>query len=130
GSGLIESHIVSYVPSASVLAILRSPERSSRPGRVAIAISASPINTSPSQSNSEHAPIGNVTRGVYDLDGTTLAPLPSANDEARSVAASLTGPGTEMLIGAAATESEVKQRPLSDFRVIHFAAHGIVSTKY
>jgi CHAT domain-containing protein/Tfp pilus assembly protein PilF len=130
GSRLIESLVVSYVPSASVLTILRSRERSSYPNRLALAISASPVTGSPSQSNGGPAPVGNVSRGVYDLEGTTLAPLPSANDEARSVAASLSGPGTEVMIGAMATERELKQRPLSDFRVIHFAAHGIVSTKY
>jgi len=67
---------------------------------------------------------------VYDLDGAALSPLPSADDEARSVAATLGGPGTTVLLGESATERALKQQPLGDYRVIHFAVHGIVSTKY
>ena len=50
-----------------------------------VAISASPT-APPSPSNGEHAPSANVTRGVYDLDATALAPLPSANGIRRSPA--------------------------------------------
>jgi CHAT domain-containing protein len=73
---------------------------------------------------------GTVARGVYDLDGTQLPPLPSANDEARTVAATLGAARSTILIGEAATEQALKSQALNDYSVLHFAAHGIVSTKF
>ncbi len=70
-----------------------------------------------------------MSRSVFDLDGTQLRPLPSANNEARAVAAAL-GDSTTLLIGDAATEQAVKQQPLGDYRVLHFAVHGVTSTKF
>jgi len=40
------------------------------------------------------------------------------------------GPGGVVLTGHAATESAVKREPLDRFRVLHFAVHGLVSTKF
>ena len=34
-----------------------------------------------------------------------------------------------MLLGEAANEQEVKRQPLQDYQVLHFAVHGILSTK-
>jgi CHAT domain-containing protein len=66
---------------------------------------------------------------VYDVDAAQLRPLPSAADEARAVAAAFSGQATIVLVGEAATEQAVKSQSLGDFRMLHFAAHGIVSTK-
>jgi CHAT domain-containing protein len=131
GKRLLETHVVSYIPSGSVLTILRSRQRQGQPHRVALAVSASPSGErAPQTAGSPQPPLGAISRGVYDLDGTSLPPLPSANDEARSVAATLGGPGTTVLLGESATERALKQQPLGEYRVIHFAVHGIVSTKY
>jgi len=35
-----------------------------------------------------------------------------------------------MLLGDAATESALKKQPLGQFRVLHFAVHGLVSAKF
>jgi CHAT domain-containing protein/Tfp pilus assembly protein PilF len=131
GKRLLDTHVVSYIPSGSVLTILRSRQSQGQPHRVALAVSASQSAEKALQSNgSAQLPLGAISRGVYDLDGAALSPLPSADDEARSVAATLGGPGTTVLLGDSATERALKQQPLGEYRVIHFAVHGIVSTKY
>lgn len=122
GRRLLETHVVTYVPSASVLAVIRSGQREVRLPRVALAISASPAGSSPEAKG--------VTRTVYDLDASKLRPLPAADDEARSVQSLLGAPGTTVLLGASASEAVLKQQPLSDFHVLHFAAHGLLSTKF
>jgi CHAT domain-containing protein len=61
---------------------------------------------------------------------TKMRPLPAADDEARSVASILGVEKTTVLIGEAASEAEVKRQPLRDYQVLHFAAHGIPSTKF
>ena len=131
GRSWLDSHVVSYVPSGSVLTILRRLHTSGRAPRMALAVSASATNEALGPANGSHPPpLGTVSRSIYDLDGGTLPPLPSANDEARSVGAILGGRGTTVLLGDAATELAVKQLPVDEYRVLHFAVHGIVSTKF
>lgn len=132
GKRLVQSHVVSYVPSASVLAILRNQEPGQRPRRNALAVSASPEPVragQPSPSTATSAPVS-VARGVYDLDATQLPPLPSANDEARAVVRTLGEARSTLLIGDSANEQELKRLRLQEYGVLHFAAHGIVSTKF
>jgi CHAT domain-containing protein len=71
-----------------------------------------------------------IERGVYDIDATKLPPLPAASDEARAVAAALGQSRSTVLVGDSATELELKKLPLKDYRVLHFAVHGITSTKF
>lgn len=40
------------------------------------------------------------------------------------------GERSTLLTGGAATEQAVKQQPLHEFRVLHFAVHGVTSTKF
>src|SRR5262249_38691279 len=90
GKRLLETHVVSYIPSGSVLTILRSRQLQGQPHRVALAVSASQSrDKAPQTAGSPQPPLGAISRGVYDVDGASLSPLPSANDEARSVAATL-----------------------------------------
>ena len=99
--------------------------------RVALAVSASPTAEAPVPPTSSGVPaFGTIARGVYDLDASLLPPLPSANDEARAVATTLGAAQSTVLLGDSATEQELKNQPLNDYSVLHFAVHGIVSTKF
>ena len=71
---------------------------------------------------------------VASLDGTgmgllrgALAPLPETADEVREVAASLQASPAALRLGAAASEAAFKETRLADFRVLHFATHGLVT---
>jgi CHAT domain-containing protein len=50
--------------------------------------------------------------------------------EARSAASALGSNQSTVLLGESATELELKKQPLHDYRVMHFAVHGIVSTTF
>jgi hypothetical protein len=76
GKRLLETHVVSYIPSGSVLTILRSRQLQGQPHRVALAVSASPSgDKAPQTAGSPQPPLGAISRGVYDLDGAALSPL-------------------------------------------------------
>jgi CHAT domain-containing protein len=122
GSMLLATHAVSYASSASVLAMVRASGRRTMT-RPALAVSASPSEPGLPPSSAS------VSRSIFDLDGAQLRPLPSANDEARAVAA-LLGANVTLLIGDSATEQAVKQQPLGEYCVLHFAVHGVTSTKF
>lgn len=53
-----------------------------------------------------------------------LQPLPDARREVRSIAA-LYGDGSDVLVGAEATEAAVRQR-LGSARILHLATHGLI----
>lgn len=124
GVTLLESHVVSYVPSGSVLTALRSANRPV-PGRRALAVSASPAGSTSIVSSAK-----GVTRDVYDLDPRQLRPLPSAADEARAVGSILGTDAATVLLEEAATEDALKREALLGYEVLHFAVHGLPSAKF
>lgn len=122
GRRLLDSHVVSYAPSGEVLATLRS-RTSSRARRPVLALSAS--------FGGQAMPAAKgLTRDAFDLDPSKLRPLPSADDEARSVGTTLGAEASAVLIDTAATEDALKRQPLADYRVLHLAAHGLPSTRF
>jgi len=124
---LLDTHVVSYTPSAGILAMLRTRAGSPVAGRMALAVGASPEVP---VAGTNGSPAGPVTRGVYDVDATQVRPLPLAAEEAESVRAAFGASGSEVLVRDAATEAAVKAQPLVEYRVLHLAAHGIMSTKF
>lgn len=124
GRRLLESHVVSYTPSGSVLAVLR--ERGGRTTtRSALAVSAT------TDAGGVPEPGGApVERSVYDVQLAALRPLPSATDEAKSVVSIVGLENGTVLVGDAATENALKRHPLHDYRVLHFAVHGLPSTTF
>ena len=66
---------------------------------------------------------------VADLEALRqgLEPLPETADELKAVAQKLGAPASDLLLGAAATETAVKRANLRQFRVVYFATHGLVA---
>jgi CHAT domain-containing protein/tetratricopeptide (TPR) repeat protein len=56
-----------------------------------------------------------------------LPPLPDTADELRAVAANLGAPLSDIYLGRDASETTVKRLPLTDYRVVYFATHGLVA---
>jgi len=63
-------------------------------------------------------------------DGAKLCALPSlpeSADEVRAIARSLGAPGSDIHLQEAATETAVKSARLDQYRIVHFATHGLVA---
>jgi CHAT domain-containing protein len=119
---------VSYAPAGSVIALLNRPTfPNSRRPLLAISSQPSGVGGSNSTDGAGKGPFGSTLRGVYDLEKTELPPLPEANGEVRDVATIL---GKQSVVLLNATEADVKAQPLSEFAVLHFAVHGLTSTKF
>jgi CHAT domain-containing protein len=77
------------------------------------------------------------TRGFADfwtgagVDRAALAralpQLPDTADEVKAVARSVGAPDGDIALGRDATETAVKTAPLSNYRVVYFATHGLVA---
>jgi CHAT domain-containing protein len=127
GKVTLQSHIVSYSPSGSVLTLLRTRKASDGGQLPLLAVSASSGDQSNPGANGAAKAFAPVERGVYDIENTEMIPLPAANGEVREVASIL---GSQSVVLINATEADVKAQPLQKFAVLHFAVHGLTSTKF
>jgi CHAT domain-containing protein/tetratricopeptide (TPR) repeat protein len=118
GNMLLAKHTVWYVPSGTVLNLL-----SNRPAMPAAGLPLLAVSTG---TDGIPAPVGEIPRSMFDLTGVKLPALPGANSEARLVG-EIMGPKSVIITGLAATESAVKGQPLSQYRVLHFAVHGLAN---
>src|SRR6185437_10331420 len=122
GDSLLKTMTISYGPSSTVLAMLRQQPGSD--SRQILAISGAALKSGPPALFASR-----ITRGMYDADFTKLSPLIAADDEVESVA-EVSGLKATVLRGMDANEARFKGLRLADYEVIHFAVHGVVSTKY
>lgn len=125
GARLLESHAVSYTPSATALYLIRRRTQAVAQSAV-LAVAASP-EPQPGQGVAD---FGKIARGVYDVDGAALPGLPAAKAEAQMAVETMSTPANRLLAGPESTESALKKLPLKSFAVAHFATHGLLSSAF
>jgi tetratricopeptide (TPR) repeat protein len=121
GRYLIEEKRMNLVPSGTVLHLLRG-RSSSVPGNrpyLGVAPWADGIDTKRWILK---------TRGPAS-SSVRLPALPESRDEVESIAAMMPAPST-LLIGSQATKEKFWSLPLREYRVLHFALHGIVDSVF
>lgn len=120
---------VVLAPSAGVLALLRQ-NVDRRPAEPLLAIGGVPYERLAVSKGPAPAATSTEPGGFFDAALPTQLPtLPLALAEVRSVAAAV-GPRSVVLAGEDATESALKRAQLSQFEVIHVAAHGFADPKF
>ena len=129
GQRLLATHVVTYAPSGTVLTLLAEKNGPTASLPLLAVATGSDALAAAGASVSDKQRFSNVNREVFDFGQPQLPPLPAANGEARAVAGILGGKSVTLL-GDSATESALKKQPLGQFRVLHFAVHGLVSTKF
>lgn len=138
---VLRSHRCSFVPSATVLHLLRS--RDQKLSRVA-------LNTLPYvgvaawtkqfKSSNVGFPFMATWINAFDSKDPTspgvtgpqrskLVALPESKHEIESIAEDLPKP-SELLLAEDATETRFKELPLSKYKVLHLALHGYVDKEY
>ena len=129
---LVARHEIVFEPSASVLAAVRAATGSRRqPARTA-AVFADPVFDAddPRVKGAARAPAGD---GVPGLPGSTLrgglARLPFTRLEADSIAALVPRSSLLMATGFDASVKTVSTPAIADYRIVHFATHGVVDTR-
>ena len=129
-SYLVEELAVSYCPSSSILLALEGPMTTHSWKKDVLAIGG--VNYGrPSREGRGGAPGRLETAGATDdTDGMALAPLPFSKKEVRDIAGLFSAGAVDVLTGEAADESSVKRLPLKDYRIIHFACHGLIDARY
>jgi CHAT domain-containing protein len=133
GRYVLESHVVTYAPSATVLYLLRDRRPSDRATRdflgVGGVIYSSLSETIKGGGGASASPKGNVLADFFGLDAVTFPDLPGSTQEVVEAADNIPW-ATQLLLGGDATEAGFKALPLADFRIMHLAVHGVANTAF
>lgn len=141
-SPLIKEHEIVYLPSASVLLVLRQTAPRVQPLK-SVAVFADPVfekddpRIRPAKLVQGTAPPAEdnatIARALRDLDDapdrSTLPRLPASGQEARDIM-SVVAPGSSMAAtGFQANRQNATSQKLGQYSIVHFATHGIVNEK-
>jgi len=132
GAFLLESRTISYTPASTVLTVLRNTKVAQTPRHTFLGVGDVPYQNQGHVSSKLEKPTAvgqRIERGFSDTFGTTLSDLPQTREEVLSVSRIVGNDGV-LLLGATATETAFKSEPLSDFKIIHIAAHGFADTQF
>ena len=77
----------------------------------------------------ERPPSTATSEDPLDLSGAQLEDIPKTRDEVIAASKVLDG-SNRLLMGPEATEAAFKAQPLTDFKIIRIAAHGLASTNF
>lgn len=128
GKYVLQSHTVSYAPSSTVLYYLRTLRRPVEPQMAFLGIGAVPYDFEPQAAGGDRGIMRAVSRGIYDISGAHLYRLPASRQEVIGAEQALNHPkSTVLLLDADATKSKFKSEHLANFKILHFAVHGLSS---
>jgi CHAT domain-containing protein/tetratricopeptide (TPR) repeat protein len=132
GEYLLKSRVISYVPSGTILDVLRRARKNESAASPFLGVGDVAYENQGGAGRRIPAPDtvrGQVLRGMADLSGLQLHDLPQTRREVEEIG-KIVGPEAVMLLGKDATETAFKKEPLDQFRVLHLAVHGFADTQY
>jgi len=132
GAFVLESRTVSYAPASTVLTVLRTAKLAQVPRHTFLGVGDIPYQNQGRVSSKLEQPSAvrqRIERGFSDAFGTTLYDLPQTREEVLSIS-KIVGNDGVLLLGPSATETAFKSEPLSDFKIVHIAAHGFSDTQF
>jgi CHAT domain-containing protein len=131
GRFVLESRVVTYAPSATVLYLLResTPTHPQPAMRNFLGVGGVVYAGSGASGKESQAPAPNGVADFFGLDSVSFPDLPGSAQEV--VASSgIIGGTKQLLLEGKATEAEFKAQPLSEFKIIHLAVHGLANAEF
>lgn len=130
------NHQIIYEPSASALLLLKSKFADASPAKTLLVL-ADPIFSLQDERLSDHTAIaGTLSQAQESLptqDGRTerrvFLRLPATLREAESISSYISAGQTTILTGATATRENVLRTNFTDYKIVHFATHGLYDEK-
>ncbi len=137
GDPLIVTHEISYSSSASTLALLQAEAGKRQPKINSVAVLADPVFEaddprlkSSSEITTEHVEIRQALRDVgISPDGVEIPRLLASGSEANTIISVAPWRTSLKAVGFAANRERVLGSELADYRIVHFATHGIINSE-
>ena len=123
---LMRDHAIAIAPSVTAFLSLRQEQRPVPARLPFLGLAAPPFQGSPEDGMAALNRQCRTGGGVDPALLRALTPLPETADEIAQVGALLKAASGDLLTGAAVTKAALRQRPLSDYRVLYFATHGLL----
>jgi CHAT domain-containing protein/Tfp pilus assembly protein PilF len=122
---LVRQFAISYAPSVSVLTSLRDDQKGTgAPQKTFVAYA------NPNYDQQDTSTIAAVFRSVGDGQQLKLLRLPRSRDEVEGIAKLFAKGQADLYLEDFASEENVKAKDrLSQYRIVHFSAHGLVNEK-
>jgi CHAT domain-containing protein/Tfp pilus assembly protein PilF len=125
---LIERFEISYAPSSSSLVFLS--RKAAGPWRKTLLALGAPALTKAGTVDKEgHATAGWTVGEIYKGQGFDLSQLPFSKKEVLDIAGHFPKGSKDILLGTRAAEEDLKVLALEDYRIVHFACHGLLDEK-
>ena len=122
---LIVDHEIVNLPSASTLAVLRQETKDRKFAPKAVAVFADPVF------NSDDARINSAAESKEQRTVNESFPrLLATRWEAEQIASWAPRSDSKLMLGFAATREAALAADLSQYRIVHFATHGLLNEKY
>jgi CHAT domain-containing protein/tetratricopeptide (TPR) repeat protein len=134
GRYLIEDHQISYLPSASLIELLRQPPKSASDidGQLDLLAFGDPVFQQQSKTSLSlklPAPSSAINRQAWDRDITNLSRLPRTRDEVEYIASLIPKERQHLYVGKDSTERAFKQESLGKYKWIHLATHSLIDER-
>ncbi len=132
---LLEDLEVSYLPSASLIELLRQQQPGSvedQDGQMDLLAFGDPVfqqRSKTSLSNKLRAASSDMERRVSYWDRSGLSRLPKTRDEIEYIAGLIPKERQRLYLGKDSTEKAFRQEALSKYRWIHLATHGLIDER-
>jgi CHAT domain-containing protein len=137
---LLVEHEIVNLPSASTVAVLRNEPNGRKIAAKAIAVLADPVfgtndprlNSNSGQASGTQLENSNVNRRALELSAlsanVTFSRLPFTRQEAERILALVPAAQRMQAFDFAANRAIATSRELQNYRIVHFATHGILNT--
>lgn len=133
GRYLIEDHQISYLPSASLIELLRQPRKSASDldGQLDLLAFGDPVfqRSKATPGRKLPASTSEINRQAWDWDTANLPRLPRTRDEVEYIASLIPKERQRLYVGDASTEKSFKQEPLNKYKWIHLATHSLIDER-
>jgi CHAT domain-containing protein len=128
---LVADHEIVRLPSASVIAEIRSEVSARRPAPLSVAVFADPVFRADDERflKSAARQAADTPRAAADVDLNSLPRLYFSRQEADAIARFSPGGKSREILDFDASRTEVKKPGLRDYRVVHFATHALLDSK-
>ena len=127
---LISRFAISYMPSASSLLFLDS-KKNNKPYLKELLIFGDPDYSfqSSARLKNQQNPLKKLYE-IYENQGYQFQPLPFSRKEINKISGYFPKKKTDIFLSGDASENTIKQLPLGDYRVIHFACHSFLDESF
>lgn len=126
---LVEDFNIYYAPSASALALIENSPREKEWAKKLLAFGAPDYSQIDSGRPVKNSSMTDVWREVYSQEGFHFSPLPFSKVEVRKIAENFEKERVDILTGTEANEHKLKNLPLRDYQILHFACHSLLDEK-